>query len=189
MAVLDVDIVNEALSLIGDDGPAVTGAAPNFDTSTNGKIAAKEYVSAVQAIARQFSWDFTRTVVTLTLSGNAAPFPWAYEYIYPPLCQQLWEIAPPSLADMNNPLPIDNIVGTAIVAASAARVIWCNQANAQAVYNGLPPPAAWDSLFRAVVVRFLASQFAMAGAGKPDTAQGYLEASSALMNVAAMKDR
>ena len=37
MNVSSTDIVNEALQLIGDDGPPVTGVAPNFNSSTAGK--------------------------------------------------------------------------------------------------------------------------------------------------------
>ena len=81
----DVDVVNEALVLVGYDGAPVTGSAPNFDTSIAGKIAARIYVTPVQAVARQNEWDFARQVSALTLSGNAAPFPWSYEYLYPAL--------------------------------------------------------------------------------------------------------
>ena len=56
-----------------------------------------------------------------------------------------------------------------------ASVTTLRQASAVAVYNGLPPVSVWDSGFRAAVVRLLASGFAMAGAGKPETSQNAME--------------
>ena len=173
---VDVDVVNEALALVGFDGAPVTGNAPSFDSSTSGKIASRIYVPAVQAVARQFEWDFSRQIASLSLSGNAAPFPWSYEYLYPALAVQLWQVTPPSLTDANDPKPVNFVVGNAQVASVSTKVIWSNLAAARAVFNGLPPVAVWDAGFRAAVVRLLASEFAMAGAGKPEVAQGTLEA-------------
>ena len=180
----DVDVVNEALGIIGFDGALVTGAAPSFDTSIAGKNAARLYVPCVQAVARQFEWDFARHVDSLALSGNAAPFPWLYEYAYPTFAVQVWQVAPPSLADPNNPLPIEHAVGFALVASVATKVIWTNQQSAKAVYNGLPPVSVWDAGFRAAVVRLLSSEFAMAGPGKPEAAQSAMEAYGAFVGAA-----
>lgn len=171
----DVDIVNEALSLVGFDGSPVTGSAPSFDTSIQGKNASRIYVPAVQVVARQFEWDFSRQIAALSASGNTAPFPWSYEYLYPALAVQLWQVTPASLADSNDPKPVNFVVGNAQVASVSTKVIWANQAGAIAVYNGLPPVAVWDAGFRAAVVRLLASGFAMAGAGKPETSQNAME--------------
>ena len=172
----DVDVVNEALAQVGFDGAPVTGSAPSFDTSIQGKIAARIYVPTVQAVARQYEWDFSRQVAALSLSGNTAPFPWSYEYVYPALAVQLWQVAPPSLADPYDPRPVDFVVGNAQVSSVSTKVIWSNQASALAIYNGLPPVSVWDAGFRAAVVRLLASGFAMGGSGKPDTSQSQLEA-------------
>ena len=187
MPVVSSDIVNEALQLIGDDGPAVTGVWPNFDGSTNGNIAMLTYGPAVDAAMRAHNYDFARTVVALALSGNAAPLGWAYEYLYPVSAIQLWQVTPPfPLADPNDPLPTRWNVGAAIVATAQTKVIWSATQNAQAVINGGPPESTWDASFRAAMVRLLASEFAMAGAGKPDVAQAYLESFSAFD---AMADR
>ena len=119
MPVVSSDIVNEALQLIGDDGPAVTGVWPNFDGSTNGNIAMLTYGPAVDAAMRAHNYDFARTVVALALSGNAAPLGWAYEYLYPVSAIQLWQVTPPfPLADPNDPLPTRWNVGAAIVATN-----------------------------------------------------------------------
>ena len=175
MSDTDVNVVNEALGLVGFDGAPVTGSAPTFDSSIQGKNAARIYVPAVQAAARQYEWDFSRQIVALSTSGNTAPFPWAYEYLYPALAVQLWQVTPASLADPNDPRPVNFVVGNAQVLSVSTKVIWSNQASAVAVYNGLPPVSVWDSGFRAAVVRLLASGFAMAGAGKPETSQNAME--------------
>jgi hypothetical protein len=186
--VTSTDIVNEALQHMGGNSQPVTGIAPNFDNSTLGKTAAKVYAPAVAAMARQFSWDFARTVAILTLSGNVAPFPWAYEYLYPAQCVQIWQLAPATLADPNNPLPTRWSRGVAVVTGVQSSVIWSNVQNAQAIFNGNPSESTWDTLFRQAVVRMLASIFAMADAGKVDFAQAALESSGAFETIAESRD-
>jgi hypothetical protein len=188
MTVSSQDIVNEALQLFGNDGPAVTGQAPNFDSSTAGKAAAKVYQSTVAAVARQHAWDFARANAALTLTGNTAPFPWAKEYVYPSNCIQLWQLAPATLADMNDPQPVTWSVGNAVVSGVQARVIWTNLASARAIFNGNPAESTWDAGFRSTVVRVLASELALALAGKPDTSQTLLEQAGQFQQVAVERD-
>lgn len=188
MTITSTDVVNEALQLIGDNTPFVTGVAPTFDSSAAGKAASQLYVPTVAAVARQFGWDFSRTTVTLTTTGNTAPVPWLYEYGYPASCVQLWQILPTTITDANNPLPVNWSVGNATVSGSKVRVIWTNQSPALAVINSNPPETAWDSLFHQAVVRTLASGLAMALAGRPDTAQGLLETANAFGSMAATRD-
>jgi hypothetical protein len=178
------DIVNQALSLIGDDVPPVTGAAPTFDSSTAGKAAAQLYDLTVKAVGRQFGWDFARNQVTLTASGNAAPFPmgYAFEYLYPSNGIQVWQLAPNFAAggfDANNPVPVNWTTGNTLVGGTQRKVIWSSQATARAIYNNNPTESVWDPLFQQAVVRLLASGMAMAMAGKPDVAQSMLESGSA----------
>lgn len=168
------DIVNESLMLIGDNTPPVTGTAPGFDNSTAGKAAAQLYAPTVAAVARQFGWDFARSSVALTLTGNTAPFPWAYEYQYPGNAVQVWTIFS-SGDDPNNPIPYNFNVANAVVSGTQKRVIWANLQNAEARYNNNPGENAWDSEFREAVVGLLASGLAMALAGKPDLAQSMLQ--------------
>jgi hypothetical protein len=183
------DIVNEALLLFGNDGPPVTGVAPLFDSSAAGKAASRIYQSCVAAVAREYEWDFSRQQgVNLTLSGNVAPFPWAYEYVYPPQCIQLWQLAPAVLADPNDPQPLRWSVGNNVVGGTQSRVIWSNVQNAKAAFNGNPAEGTWDSLFRAAVVRVLASELSMALAGKPDSSQTLLEHAGAFQNIGVERD-
>lgn len=184
MTVTSNDIANEAIQLIGDNQPSVTGIAPNFDSSPAGVALSRLYTPCVQAVGRQFGWDFARSTVALTLSGNAAPFPWAYEYLYPTNGIEVWQVAPASLTDPNNPLPINWDVANAVVSGAQARVVHSNVASAQAIYNNMPNEATWDSLFRATVVRLLASELAIALVSKPETAQTNIDIGSAFESVA-----
>ena len=177
------DIGNQAIMLIGDNQPPVSGFAPNFDSSTAGIALSKLYSPVVQTVGRQFAWDMARKTVALTPSGNTAPFPWSYEYLYPPNGIEVWQLHPNNISDVNNPLPINWNVANGIVAGQQQRLIWSNLASAYATYNNNPNENTWDSLFREAVVRLLASELAMALAGKPDAAQSYIETGSAFENL------
>lgn len=179
MTATSTDVANEAIQLMGGNQPLVTGVAPNFDSSTNGVILSKIYVPAVQTVARQFAWDFGRNISPLNLTGNTAPFPWAFEYFYPASAVQIWQLVPPSFDDANNPLPTTWSVGNALFQGIQRKVIWTDLANALVVANNAPAESTWDPLFREAVVRLLASGLAMASAGKPDTAQAMLESGAA----------
>lgn len=179
MAVTSTDIVNQAIQYIGDNQPAVTGVAPSFDSSPAGKAAAALYAPCVAAVGRQFGWDFARRTVALTVSGNTPPFPWTVEYLYPTNGVQVWQLLPPTLTDVNNPLPVNWVIANTQVSGTQTKVIQCNLASAQAVYNNNPSESTWDPLFREAVVRLLASEMSMALAGRPDSAQAYLESGAA----------
>ena len=169
------DVVNEALALIGYDGNPVSAPGPNFDSSTPGQIAQRTYPYAVAAVSRLISWSFPRTVAALTVTGNAAPFPWTHEYGFPANCIDVWQLAPTSLADPNNPMPVTWVRGVAVVASVQSSVLWTNLSPALAVFNGNPLESVWDPLFRETVVRYLAAEFAVAVLGKPDLAAMYAE--------------
>lgn len=179
MAVTSTDIVNQAIQLFGNSQPAVTGVSPNFDDSPAGKAAAKLYAPCVATVGREFGWDFARNIVALTASGNAAPFPWSREYLYPSNGVQVWQLTPAALTDANNPLPVNWAIGNTVVATVQTKVIWCDLAAARAIYNNNPNENTWDPLFREAVVRLLASELSMALAGRPETSQSMLESGAA----------
>lgn len=180
MATSSNSVANEALQLIGDNQPAVQGTNPTWDSSPAGQALVYLYTPVVQAVGRQWGWDLARNIVTLTLTGNAAPMGYALEYTYPPNGIEVWQLMPtPPFADVNNPLPINWNVGNALVGGTQTKVIWTNQAAAQAVYNNNPQESTWDPLFHQAVVRMLASALAMALEGRPDTAQAMLESGAA----------
>lgn len=177
MAVTSNDILNRAILLIGDNQESVSGQYPNFDQSAAGQAANELYGSVVQTVARRFGWDFSRNVAALTLTGNAAPLGWSYEYAYPTNGIQVNQLAPQAISDANDPLPQNWTTGYTTVAAVLTKVIWSNLQNAQAIITGQPPEALWDALFTEEVQRLLASELAMALEGKPDTSELALETS------------
>lgn len=181
--VTSTDIVNQAIQLIGDNQPLVTGTAPTFDNSVAGKAAAALYTPCVQTVGRQWGWDFARNTASLTLSGGVAPFPWTFEYLYPGDGIEIWQLAPPALSDPNNPLPIDWDVANKLVGMVQKKVLFCNVANVLAIYNNMPNESTWDPLFREAVVRLLASEMAMAITGRPDTAQALIESGAAFETI------
>lgn len=182
------DIVNQAIQLIGANQPLVTGVYPTFDQSTAGKAAAQLYGPAVATVGRQWEWDLARNTIALIASGNAAPFPWSYEYLYPTNGIEVWQLTPPAIVDPNNPLPTTWVVANAVVGGTQTKVIQTNMVAALAIYNNNPNESTWDPLFREAVVRLLASEFAMALAGKPDSAQALLESGSAFETIAEGRD-
>lgn len=191
MPLTSTDVVNQAINLIGNDIPPVTGVAPTFDDSTAGKAAQQLYTLCVQSVGRQFGWDFARNQVTLTASGNVGPFPMGFtgEYLYPTNGIQVWQlIGDLSAADLNNPVPANWNVGNALVSAVQRKVIWTSMASPRAIYNNAPTESTWDPLFQMAVVRLLASAMAMAIAGKPDVAQGMLESGSAFESLAETRE-
>lgn len=171
MTVTSNTIANQAITYMGDNQAAVTGNSPNFDNSTAGKTLQNLYIPCVQTVGRRFGWDFSRFQGPLTLSGNPAGLFWTYEYLYPSDCVQLRQLLPATLLDPYDPAPITWIVANSLVSAIPTKVIQTNLISAHAVYTNYPPEATWDSLFRESVVRLLASELAIAIAGRPDTAR------------------
>lgn len=183
MTITSNNVANQAIMLIGDNQPLVTGYAPNFDNSAAGIALSKIYIPAVRTVMRQFAWDFARNTQALTLSGNPAPWPWAYEYVYPAYAVQVLQVMPPTLADPFDPLPEQWSVGNDEVDGTQTKVIWSNTANAQVVCNNVPTESLWDPLFHEAVVRLIASELALAIAAKPDTAQVLIQSGGAFENL------
>lgn len=186
--VTSTDVVNQAIQYIGDNQPPVTGTAPTFDSSPAGVAASFLYTPCVRKVMRQYGWDFARNTVALTLSGNPAPFPWTYEYVYPQFGVQVRQLLPPVLNDPNDPAPLDWVVANAVVNSNQSRVIQTNVANASAVMTNQPNENTWDDGFREAVVRLLASELAMAIAGRPATAQTLTEGFGAFSQDAESRD-
>lgn len=176
-------VANDAILLVSGNAPPVTGNAPTFDNSTLGQALQQIYVPVVQTVGRQFGWDFARSTVALSLTGNVSLFGWTYEYAYPSNGVEVWQLRPTAPADLNNPLPVNWSVYNALVGGNQVRVIGTNLQNALGVYNNMPSEAAWDSLFREAVVRLIASELSMAGFGKPDAADFYLNSGAAMETI------
>lgn len=192
MPVTAADVVNQAIYLMGDRQkvPPVTGVSPTFDSSVVGVAAQYLYAPCVAAVARSFEWDFARRSIALVASGNAAPFPMGFtlEYAYPSNGIEIWQIRPASRTDLNNPLPVNWSVGNTLVSATQTKVIWTDVPAAVAIYNNNPTEDVWDAGFREAVARRLASEFALALAGKPETSQALLESGTLAAQLARLRD-
>lgn len=183
-------IANMALQLVGDNMPAVTGFAPTFDSSPAGIALSYLYNETVQAVQRRFEWDASRRAFQLVASGNSAPFPFGYiyEYIYPPVSIEIWQVQSLVPNDVNDPLPTNWTVGNTLVGGAQTKVLWTDVANAYAALNNQPTESVWDAGFTEAVVRELASKLAMALAGRPETEQNLLQSGEMATSVAQTRE-
>lgn len=188
MPVTATDVVNQAIFMIGDKVPPVTGNLPDFDSSAAGIAAKYLYAPCVAFVQRTFEWDASRKSIALSIAAGAAPLGFQFQYLYPTNGIEVWQIVPGTITDPNNPLPTNWLPGNAVVASVQKRVIWTNVVGAIAIYNNNPTEDNWDSTFREAVVRHLASEMAMAIAGRPETSQHMLETSSAARQIAMSRD-
>ena len=164
------DVANEALVDVGWNKTVVSGFAPTFDNTTVGLILQRIYEPCVAAVLRQYPWECGKQIgLVLTLSGNVAPIPFAYEYLYPPPCVQFLQLMPSAIADPNDPLPQFWNVGNSQVSGVMTKVIWTNVQNARGAYTIYPTEAIWDAGLREAVVKRLGRDLAFALA-KPETA-------------------
>lgn len=184
------DVANQALQIIGDNETSVTGAYPNFNSSSQTAATALNllYGTVVGTIARQFGWDFARAEAPLVLSGNTPPAQWLYEYLYPANTAQVWQLKPTTIVDPNNPIPVRYARANAIVSSIQVSVIWTNLQNAVAVFNNNPIESVWPADFTQAVKRLLASELATALAGRPDTSTMMLETGSSFESIAETRD-
>lgn len=183
MTVTSNDVANEALQLIGDNAPSVSGQNPTWDGTTAGVALSKLYSAVVATVARQWGWDLARNTVALTPSGNTPLEPWSAEYLYPQNGIEVWQLMPATITDPNNPLPINWNVANTLVTGVQTKVIQCSIAGALAVYNNNPNESTWDALFREAVVRLLSSELSMALYGRPDSAEAYLQSGAAFESI------
>ena len=170
MTVTSTDIVNEALVDIGWNEVSVTGVAPTFDNTTAGLILQRIYQPCVAAVLRGYPFECAKQIgLALTLSGNAAPLPFSYEYIFPANCVQFLQLMPGTISDVNDPLPQLWDVGNSQVSSVMTKVIWTNVQNARGAYTISPTEAIWDAGLRQAVVKRLGRDLALA-LSKPDLA-------------------
>jgi hypothetical protein len=191
MPVTSNDIANQALQLIGDNMPLVTGQNPLWDSSPAGVALRYLYGPCVATVQRRFAWDASRRVVALTASGNTGPFLFGQftgEYLYPSNGIEVWLIQPATLADQNDPLPLNFSTGNTLVGGEQKKVLWTSVPAPRAVYNNNPSEDTWDAGFREAVVRMLASELAEAVAGRPDTEAVQLAAADKAASLATARD-
>jgi hypothetical protein len=177
-----LQVINRSLTEI-QQGSTITSLV-----GVPGSYAATLYSGAVETLLRESDYEFSRMNVDLTLSGNAAPLGWLYEYLYPSDCIRLRQVAPATLNPFD-PAPNRWDVGTSVVSGVQTTVIWTNAANAQAVYTtDNVTESDWDSIFTEAMVRYLGSQLALPVAGRPDFSKQMLTVSGRLIGAGQNKD-
>lgn len=168
------DIVNQALQDIGAQA-TVSGNNPAFDGSAMGNYAGILYTPAMLFLLRQQDWEFAFNQEPLVLTGSAAPTPWSFEYVFPDDCVKVRSIYPPAW-DANDPQAVRWSFKAGIVSGVEKRLILCNVQNAALAYTtSTVTENMFTNDFREAFVRLLASELAMAAAGRPDFATKLLE--------------
>jgi hypothetical protein len=128
-----------------------------------GSMAAKKaldiYAQTRDAVLREGDWQFAEQITAATLTGNAAPFPWSFEYVYPTNCIKVRNLFSSTYAaDTNNPTPT---LWTVADNAAAQKVIWSKAAGATLVYTAqVTNPANWEPGFVEALVAALARRLA-----------------------------
>lgn len=181
------DLVNRALEQIAAEY-SVTGSPPTFDGSAAGLAAGALYTPGIATLLRGQDFEFARTFVTLSASGNTAPLQWSQEYLYPADCLRVRQVYPASWVALD-PQPIRWDVGDALVSAVPTKVIWANIASAKLLYTtSAVSEAQFDALFAESFVRYLASELAMALSGRLDTGRKMLEDSGQMAQIGMDRD-
>lgn len=153
------DIVNAALVRIGH--PKRIGSL--FEGSDQAKAALDIYGQTRDELLRLEDYDFSEKISAAVLSGNNAPAPWLYQYIYPTDCVRIRDMYGSAyLADTNDPLP--NLYSRAIdiVNGTQTDVVNANISPATLVYTEqVTNPQLWDSGFTEALIASLARRLAM----------------------------
>src|SRR5271165_809322 len=99
------DLINLALRRIGYD----MRVGSIWEGSRASKMALDLYSQTRDAVLREINPDFAKEIASAVLSGQPAPIPWAYSYIYPAACLRVRNVY--IAGDANNPLPVLWTVG------------------------------------------------------------------------------
>lgn len=186
MVTTDTDICNRALAE-AIARYTLTGTPPGFDASAAAVACGLLYQPAWQMLLREQDTEFSRFRVNLTPDG-VPPYPWSNAYLYPADCLRIRSVTPATW-DANDPQPVTWSEQNQLIAGTPTRIILTNVPSAVLIYTtSNAPPAIWDSNFQEAVVRFLASQLALAVAGRPDLSRTLLGQSGAILQGGGDKD-
>jgi hypothetical protein len=181
-------IVNRALAEIAGQY-SVTGTNPTFDGSAAGNAAGTLYNGAVNLLLRQSDYEFSRTTVALTPLVVATPLNWTYAFLYPTDCLKIRQVFPTIATPDYDPQPILWDVATVAISGFQNRAIYTNIAPASLVYTtSSVTENEWDSMFEEAMVRYLASELAMAIGGRPDFSKEMLGVAGGLSQESGGKD-
>src|SRR4051812_42442865 len=92
MALADVDIVNLALSHLGDKANVSSISPP--DQSVQAQHAARYYDHVRDGLLESFAWKFALRRATLALRADISIGSWAYVYAEPNNCLRIVNILP-----------------------------------------------------------------------------------------------
>lgn len=186
--VTSADITNRALQQIAAEA-TVAGLVPNLTGGGASSGAANIlYNSVVLLLLREQDWEFARTSIALTASGNVPLAPWQFEYLYPADCVKVRQVVPFDQSGFD-PQPVPWSVADRINGPSPVKVIGCNVANAQLIYTtSNVTENEWDSMFTEAMVRTLGSELAMALGGRPDVSRVKLGEAGSILQGASGKD-
>lgn len=174
-ALTSVGVVNMALEQIASQSQIVSLSG----TSPEQIAASALYTQVVELVLRSLEPEFSRREATLSASGTPV-LGWANSYSYPADCLGVRQVVPASI-NTNDPQPIR----WSVVTTGTALFINTNQASASVFYvtsaAGVGAEGIWDSIFTEAVVRTLASELAMAIAGRPDFSKQMLTDAGQIM--------
>jgi hypothetical protein len=180
-------ICNQALEQISAQA-TITGTNPSFDGTAAGNAAGILYTPAVNLLLRQQDYEFSRADGALVPSGAAVPFPWGFAYTYAADCMRVRQVYPSTWV-ANDPQPMRWTVQTiAIGGVQKDCILTSAAANSLCYSTNLVSEAQFDAVFQETLVRFLASEFAMALAGRPDFSAKILEQAGAMVGQGAGRD-
>lgn len=145
------------LALVVSGVPYEVGSL--YDGSEAAKTGLRIYAQVRDATLRSRVWPFARKTATLSLSGQAAPYPWTYSYTYPADCIAIRNVNSAAVQpDINDPVPT---TWTIADDSTVGKVVLSNIQTASAVYTAqVTNPSQWDSLFVETMVLALAKAIA-----------------------------
>ncbi len=165
----------------------LSGTNPAFDASTAAKACGLLYDPAWQMLLRDQDTEFSRLTANLT-PGGTPTYPWSNAYLYPPDCLKIRSVAPAAWT-ASDPQPIRWSEQNQIILTVPTRIILTNIPAAVLIYTtSNVTPDVWDFSFQEAVVRFLASQLALAIAGRPDLSRTLLGQAGSILQSGEAKD-
>ncbi len=180
-------IVNQSLAQISAQY-TVTGTLPDFDGSAAGIAAGTLYAPTLALLLRQQDYECARNDVVLTAAGIAAPYPWSNVYLYPLDCLKIRSVKPATW-NANDPQAVRWTEMEATISSVQTRVIACNIAGAVLTYTTSNiTENELDGILQETFVRTLASELAMALAGRPDFSEKILQVAGGLVGIGAGRD-
>lgn len=150
------DIVNRSLNLAGCEitiGDLQEG-------TREAQIALRHYTQTVWALLRAQDHEFSRKIVALVVTGNAAPPGWTCEYGMPTDYLKVRSVIPVGYS-ANNPQAVRWNVGTNVIAGVQSTVLWTTVSPADLAYtSNAVTEDDWDGLFTETVVQYLSQSLA-----------------------------